>query len=426
LINAAESKRSISPTIYRYILGEMLFSFFICFCFFFFVFFVNQILLLAREVLEKRVPFVQVMLLIVYSMPSIIAMSAPFASLVGTLMTVGRLSSDNEILVMLSSGFSYKIVFFPAITLGILITLLSFFTNDVLIPAGTVQYNRLLRRILVTIPALELEANTVKRFRDTVVVSGGVTGNTVNNLIVLDRTNDGERRIILANSAELRDGGKEGLSLDMEEAFFLSSREIDRENYDYAHAEFLQYWVSNEDTIQTQVAITPREMSSRDVYSSIEERRSAQNERVEDRRRRVAQHGLSMENILRAGPNSSDWNRRDSNITNFQREFDALWTLKNDRSIVIYLTEIHRKFAFPFGAFSFIFLAVSLGFLAKKSGQTVGFIFGVLISVLYWCMVFIGQTMSLRMVTPPFWSMWAANLLSLAIGFVLAIIRIRK
>ena len=174
------------------------------------------------------------------------------------------------------------------------------------------------------------------------------------------------------------------------------------------------------------MSITPREMSSRDVYSSIRERRSLQDEREIEMRLRLAQQALTLERILRAGPDSSDWNRRTSNFNNYQQEVDALFTIINDRSIIVYLTELHRKFAFPFGAFSFIFLAVSLGFLAKKSGQTVGFIFGVLISVIYWCMVFIGQTMSLRMVFPPFWSMWAANLLSLAIGFVLAIIRVRK
>ena len=33
-VNTLESKRLVSPTLFRYILGEMLFSFVICFCFF--------------------------------------------------------------------------------------------------------------------------------------------------------------------------------------------------------------------------------------------------------------------------------------------------------------------------------------------------------------------------------------------------------
>ena len=83
-----EIKRINSPTLFRYIFSEMVFSYLICFCFFFFAFFVNQILLMAQEVLTKRVPVDQVILLIIFSLPTVIYFSAPFACLVGTLMTV--------------------------------------------------------------------------------------------------------------------------------------------------------------------------------------------------------------------------------------------------------------------------------------------------------------------------------------------------
>ena len=424
--DGTESVRSLSPTLFKYVIGEMLFSFVICFFFFFVVFFVNQILLMAKEVLTKRVPVDQVVLLIIFSLPTVIAMSAPFASLVGTLMTVGRLTSDNEILVMLSSGLSYKVIFYPAIAVGILISLLSFFTNDVLLPAGTVQFNKLWRKILVSTPALELQANSVKRFRGTVIVTEGVTGNVIDNVLILDKTNDGERRIIMAKSAELRDGGKEGLSLDLEKAFIHSSKEMKRDDYDYASSDLLQYWVSNEDIIQTQVNVSPREMSSRDVHTQIIKRTGEVDDRVNDRKTRGLSHALSLEKTLRAGPESDDWNRRISIAANFTREVTAIEGIKDDRSLRIFRIEMFRKFSVPFGAFCFVFLAVSLGLMAKKSGQTVGFIFGVIIAVLYWSMLFIGQTMGLRLGTPPFWSMWYPNILSLAVGIFLALARVRK
>jgi len=421
-----ESKRFISPTIFKYILSEMLFSFLICFCFFFFIFFVNQILLMAKVVLTQRVPFNQVVLLIIFSLPTVIAMSAPFASLVGTLMTVGRLTSDNEILVLLSSGLSYKNVFFPAIAVGIIISILSFFTNDVLLPAGTVEFNKLWRKILVSTPALELQANSVKRFNNTVIVSGGVTGNAINNMLILDRTEDGERRIIMASRAELRDGGKEGLSLDLENAFISSSKEVAREDYDYASSELLQYWVSNEDIIQAAVAISPREMSSRDVNNAIKVKRIDLADREKERKIRLFNSAIILENTLRGGPESDDWNRRASNLSLFNREISSLRLIQNDRNLNIHIMEIYRKFAVPFGAFFFVFLAVSLGLMAKKSGQTVGFIFGNLIAVLYWSMLFIGQATGLRLGAPPFWAMWLPNILSLCIGIILAVVKVKR
>ena len=425
-IGVVENRRIISMTIFRYVMMEALFSFFICFLFFFFIFFVNQILLMAKEVLTKHVPFGQVALLILFSLPTVIAMSAPFASLVGTLMTIGRLTSDNEILVMLSSGLSYKNIFFPAITVGIIISLLSFFTNDVLLPAGTVQFNKLWRKILVSTPALELEANSVKKFKDTVIVTGDVTDNTINNVLILDKTSDGERRIIMASNAELRDSGREGLSLDLDNAFIQSSKEIVREDYDYANTDYLQYWVSNDDIIQNPTSVTPREMSSRDVRAAIKKRNVELAEKENERKGKLVVQALALENILRDGPSSEAWNRKAGSIANLTRETQSLNDIKKDRTRTIHVIEYYKKFSVPFGAFFFVFLAVSLGLMAKKSGQTVGFIFGNIIAVVYWSMLFIGQTLGLRVGTPPFWSMWLPNILSLTIGVVLAIIRVRK
>jgi len=421
-----ESPRSMSLTIYRYIVSEAFFSFLIAFLFFFFIFFVNQLLLMAREILAKQVPFGQVALLVLFSLPQVIALSAPFASLVGTLMTVGRLSSDNEILVFLSSGLSFRNVFVPAITVGIVITILSFIANDILMPGGYVKFAQLYRRILLSTPALELEANSVKKFKDTEIVTGNVTGNAIDNVVILDKTSSGERRVIMAANAELKDAGKEGLSLDLDRAFVLSSKEIAREDYDYASAGNLRYWVPQEDLIQAMSSVSPREMSSIDVYKEIRRRTIELNIRMNEKRNKVSSMALIYENSLRAGPASPEWNRRTNQFAAFQREAQTLLGMSRDRSLSLYWLEFYKKFSMPFGAFSFIFLSVALGLMAKRSGQAVGFMIGLIISVIYWALLLGGQTMGIRLSTPPFWSMWLPNILALSIGIVLTIIKVAR
>jgi lipopolysaccharide export system permease protein len=424
--NLFKNSRRLSFTVFRYLVSETLFSFLVAFLFFFFIFFVNQLLLLAQEVLTKKVPFHQVVLLVFFAIPSIIAMSAPFASLVGTLMTIGRLTSDNEILVMLSSGLPYRNVFFPTIAVGIFISLLSFYANDVLLPMGTIQFTRLWRQILASTPALELESNSVKRFKDTVVVTGNVAGNNIDDVLILDKTSDGERRLILARNAELRDAGRQGLSLDMGNAFIQSSKEVARRDYDYASATFLRYWVPQEDLIQAVSSITPREMSSIDVFKEIKVKEQNLAERMEERSRRITSQALSLEAILRRGPNRDGWNRRVNQTESFLREYQIVREMKKDRSLLIYRLEFYKKFSIPFGALSFVFLAVPLGLLAKKSGQTVGFIFGLIIAVLYWAMLLGGQTMGIRLGYSPFWSMWLPNVLAISIGLIMCFFRIRR
>ena len=419
-------KRNLSLTIFKYIVGENLFSFLVAFLFFFFIFFVNQLLLMAQEILTKRVPFNQVALLVLFSLPSVIAMASPFASLVGTLMTIGRFTSDNEILVMLSSGLSYRNIFIPAIVVGIAISLISFFANDVLLPAGTVQFTRLYRRILVSTPALELESNSVKRFKKTVVVTGNVLGNSIDDLLILDRTNDGERRLIMARNAELQDAGKRGLSLDLDKAFILSSKEIARRDYDYASSDFLRYWVPQEDMIQAVAAIGPREMSSLDVFKQIRIKERALQEVLDERRGKALLYAMTLESALRVGPSRSVWNRRGNTAANLENELESARTVMRDRSLSNYRLEFYKKFSIPFGAFSFVFLAVPLGLLAKKSGQTVGFIFGLIIAVIYWALLIGGQTMGIRLGYSPFWSIWFPNILAVTIGLFLCAMRVRR
>jgi lipopolysaccharide export system permease protein len=420
-----KNSRVVSFTLFKYLVSEALFSFLVAFLFFFFIFFVNQLLLLAQEILTKKVPFYQVALLVIFAIPSIIALSAPFAALVGVLMTIGRLTSDNEILIMLSSGLPYRNVFIPTIVVGVLISLLSFYANDVLLPMGTIQFSRLWRQILVSTPALELESNSVKRFKDTVVVTGNVSGNSIDDVLILDKTSEGERRLIMARSAELRDAGREGLSLDLGNAFIQSSKEVSRRDYDYASAAFLRYWVPQEDMIQNVSSVTPSQMSSIDVFKEIKVKEKDLAGKIDERYRRVMSQALNLEAALRRGPGREDWNRRTNQAASFMRENEIVKDLKKDRSLSNYRLEFYKKFSIPFGALSFVFLAVPLGLLAKKSGQTVGFIFGLIIAVLYWAMLLGGQTMGIRLGYPPFWCMWLPNILAVSIGLVMCIFRIR-
>ena len=418
--------RTISRTLFIYFLKDIFFSFVVSFLFFFAIFFVNQLLLMAQQILTKRVPIYQVALLVFYAMPSIIALSTPFAALMGILMTMGRMSSDNEILVILSSGLSYRMIFLPALVIGVFISVVSFLANDILLPAGQIQFARLYRRIVLSTPALELEENTVKRFRDTTIVTGPVQGAGISNIIILDRTNAGERRIIMARDALLWDSGDEGLSLDLSYAFIHSAKEIVRDDYDYASSDFLRYWVPQEDLIQAISSVAPNQMSSVDLHREIGVKTIELNEHLKEQYLKSLFEAMNLEESLRKGPGDVTWNRMERNLENFSNEYRAVILLQRDRSLQLFRTEFQRKFSVPFGALSFVFLAVSLGLMAKKSGQTVGFIFSLIISLIYWTLLMGGQTFAIRMGYSPFLSIWLGNILALSIGFVLFLYRIRK
>ena len=411
-----------SKTVFFYIAREILIAFGICFLFFFFAFFVNQILLMAKEIMAKRVPFFQVVLLIIYSLPSIIAMASPFACLTGTLITIGRFNSDNEILVFLSSGLSYRAVFFPALIVGLLISLFSFFANDILLPAGTVQFAKIYRRILFSSPALELESNSIKHFREkeTVIVTGNVVDRIIYDIMIFDRTRDGERRIIIAREAQLEDIGEGKISINLKNPFIQSGKENLKKNYDYASADFLRYIVSQSDIADMVYSVGPREMSSVDVRKEIINKEESYKERMETEYDRITAEAMVIETRLREGKTGNI----NSLVQDLEYSSASFREITRDRSLSLYRLEYYKKFSIPFGALSFVLAAVSIGLLANKGGQTVGFIIGICISALYWGLLLIGQELGTRLDFSAFWSMWFPNALAIAAGAILLSLRV--
>jgi len=420
--------RGLSPTLFRYIWTEAAFSFLVAFLFFFFIFFINQLLLMAEEILSKRVPFNQVMLLLLYSLPAIVAMAAPFSALVGILMAIGRLSSDNEILVLLASGFSYRAIYIPVIILGLFISLISFIANDILLPIGTLEFGKLYRKILIASPALELESNTVKRYKDTLIITGEAADKKIDNVIIMDRTSDGERRIISAKHTELLSNQSQSdLTINLFNAFMQTYKDSNRLDYDYARAKVLQYSISQSNISQVFGSLGPREMSSADVWKEIVKKQDAVNTRIENKKSNLLEQSLLIESELKNGTEKQvDWNLVSQRTSILMNELNSLRDIAEDRNLKIYKLEFYKKFSIPFGALSFVFLAIPLGLFARKSGQTVGFGFGLLIAVVYWALLIGGQTLGSRLGYSPFWAMWLPNVMAIVIGIILGLERIRR
>ncbi|HON13269.1 MAG TPA: LptF/LptG family permease [Treponema sp.] len=424
----SRNSRGLSRTLFRYIFTEASFSFLVAFLFFFFIFFINQLLLMAEEILSKRVPFNQVLLLLLYSLPAIVAMAAPFAALVGILMAIGRLSSDNEVLVLLASGFSYKALYIPVIVLGLLISIVSFIANDILLPIGTLEFGKLYRKILIASPALELESNTVKRYKDTMIITGEASGKKIDNVIIIDRTSDGERRIITAKHTELLSNtAQTDLTINLYNAFMQTFKDSNRLDYDYARSRVLQYSISQSNISQVFGSIGPREMSSADVWKEIINKQKAVNDRIENKKYVILENALRIERLIRNTTEQQiDWNTISQQKTTLSNDLKNLQDIGEDRNLKIYKLEFYKKFSIPFGAISFVFLAIPLGLFARKSGQTVGFGFGLLIAVLYWALLIGGQTIGSRFGYSPFWAMWLPNIMAISVGTILGLERIRR
>ncbi len=406
------------PIYYKYITKEFFFSFVVCFCFFFFIFFVNQILLLAEHILAKKIPVKEVLLLLVYFMPAMVSLSFPFATLVAALMTTGRLSSDNEILAFQASGIRFFQIFLPFLMLSILLSSVSFFINDYFLPKGTINYIKLYRKLIYSNPELELEPYSIKRYQDTVLVTGNVRNKRIDDLIIIDKDSSGNRRFITADKAFfLEDRNNRGIiSLNLDNVFTHSDDVKKELDYSYLISEKMIYNILLSDISVSIRNPGPREMSSVDVYKSIREKQ----ENLEEKKKRISYSNetnyLSFaSSYLKLSSETTDSNKKRIYRENMDKAFKTYKDIKysevRDRPLQIYKLEYQKKFALPLSCFFLSMFALPAGLFTRRSGKSVGFGLGLIVSVFYWCLLFAGHTLGIRSYFNPVLSMWMPNLI---------------
>lgn len=358
----------------RYIVRELLLYFSVSFLFFFLVFFVNQILLTIEDLLKQHVPIPGIAKLITYSLPAIIAQSAPFATLVGFLMCLGRMMSDNEILIFRATGHSYAFLLVPALVLGLIISIVSFYVNDYLLPLGNIQYNKLYQEILLADPSVTIESNSIKRTKDSILVIGDVEANTVSDLLMFNTDDRGNKRIIVSGESVITapDDPSILMQLNLNEPVTVFLNADDRKSFDYLYSDSAVMNIFTSQLLISSGGSNPREMTSSDLKKEIDDMRASND---------VSEQYLN-----------------------------------------IYELEYYKKFSMPFGSLFFALLAMPLAIIfGKRNGQTIGLIVGVLLSVLYWAMMIIGQTLGIRNGLNGFWTMWIPDILIGAAGLGLYI-----
>ena len=364
IANSVRSRREKLSThvLNQYIVRELLLYFGILFLFFFTIFFVNQILLVAERILRQGAPVWDVVRLMTYSLPFIIAQSAPFATLVGFLMCLGRFMSDNEIIIFRASGFSYMHILKPVLLLGVVISGVSFFVNDYLLPLGTIKYNNLYREILSSNPAVELEAHSIKRLNDATLVIGDVEKNLVSDLVLIDQGDSNHMRFIVAGASELISARREGvlMQMNMTDALVLILDKNNSTNYDVLESEKVTLNIFESSFFGGGTGVSPREMTAYDLGKAVRQM------------------------------------RRNANTDEY--------------TLNIYTLEYNKKFSLPFGSSFFALLALPLALMfGRQNGQTIGMIVGIIISFFYWAMMILGQYASSRNGFNGFWSMWIPN-----------------
>ena len=118
----------------KYLFREIFSPFLISLLIITFILFINFLLRAIDRFLGKGLTFSTIIEYLFLNLAWIVALSIPMAMLLATLTTFGRLSEDNEINALRSSGISFITILRPPLFFGLNIAILLIIFNNYILP----------------------------------------------------------------------------------------------------------------------------------------------------------------------------------------------------------------------------------------------------------------------------------------------------
>jgi len=169
-----------------------------------FVFTLGYLVQIAYLVINKGVDVLTVTKLFLLRIPSILIYILPISTLVAILLSMGRLSSDNEIVTIRACGINLVRLVTPLLTLGLLLSMLMVIFNDRIIPYAHFESRKTLIEVGVKNPAAALEPGVfINSFDKYILFIYAIDGNKLSNVRIYEPQGDDKpTRIIVAKRGE--------------------------------------------------------------------------------------------------------------------------------------------------------------------------------------------------------------------------------
>jgi len=192
--------------IYRYIFKEIAYPFVIILGILTFVLLMGKILQIMDLVINKGVSLLSIIKIIFFLLPSFMMFTIPIALLISILIAMGRLSSDNELIALKSSGISLLQIFYPAAVASVLAFCFSILISYFLVPHSNFATKRLLFNIVRQNATINIKEKVFNSdFKDFLIYADKipVNKNYLEGVIVSDNRIINEPNTILAQKAYL-------------------------------------------------------------------------------------------------------------------------------------------------------------------------------------------------------------------------------
>lgn len=362
----------VNSIINRYILCEMIPPFFINMLFITFIFLMATILKITKLIVNYRVSLWKVILFIAYSIPMRLEFIIPMSIMMAILLTFLRMSSDNEIVALKTSGVSIYGLLPPVVLFCLIGGLMTAWMAIFGATWGRLAFKSLALEVAQSHLDVGLKERT---FNDTFegvmlyVNKIDLKNNRLIDVFIEDRREAQVVSMVVAPEGRLlKEPGNEAYHLHL---FNGSINQVDL-NRRSAHA--LRF-----DSYDIRLDIKKVLSSARSGPKAIKEMNIGE-----------------LRRYIRKGPEKED------------QYFMALM-------------ELHRKFSLPASCLVLGLLAVPLGIQSRSSKRTYGIGLGLVFFLLYYLLLSAGRVFGKSGIYPPMIGMWVPNLVMAAIGVFLLV-----
>jgi lipopolysaccharide export system permease protein len=332
---------------------------------------------LVRRIVESGLPIniaIQVFLL---KLPTFIVLAFPMSTLLATLMTYSRLSSQSELIALRGCGVSVYRIVLTAVMLSLVVTGLTFVFNEHIAPAASYQANTTLEKALKSDqPILKQQNIFYPEYREVKAADGTKSrilsrlfyadqfdGKRMSGLTVIDRSEEGLNQIVVAESGE------------------------------WNAAE--NVW----DFYNGTIYLVAPDRSYRNIL------------RFEQQQLRLPRTPLSL------AEKSRDYG--EMNIAEAIEQL-AVERLAGDRQKIRKLeVRIQQKIALPFVCVVFGLVGAAMGSIPQRTGRGTSFGISVIVIFSYYLLSFITGALAQANVLSPFMGAWLPNFIGLGTGIFL-------
>lgn len=354
----------------RYIFREITFPFLIILFVLTFVLLMGKILQIMDLVINKGVSFFSIVKIIFFMMPSFLLFTIPIALLIAILIAVGRLSSDNEITALKTSGISLLQIYYPVAIISLITFILSIIISYFLVPQSNFATKRLLFNIIQQNANIGIKEKVFNdNFKGFLLYAEKipVNKNYMEGVVVSDKRIPGQQNTIMAKKAVLvSDPESMRVKLTLEDG---SIHTVSSDLKNYRKIDFKSYDIS-----------------------------------------------LDLSTAL-SGIDKSAKSSRDMTMTEL---LDAMKKPgKNEADVRELAIEVHKKISIPLSCIFFGLLALPLGIRSHRSAKSRGFAVGLIVVSSYYLLRIGGEALSETGYLPPAIGVWVPNILFTFAGIYL-------